>query len=132
MAKLGISDAFRRYGAKLKNVQWSVSAWAPDGSLVVSLWAHHIRPSAKGTMEFAGSSNRWKGPGNTEFRANVERAFLDASPVRLVVARTTQRERVEAGDDGGTIPKDFDVRDEVTGKVIEWDGENYAFKFEKA
>jgi hypothetical protein len=27
MADLGIQQAFARYGAKLHNVQWSVSAW---------------------------------------------------------------------------------------------------------
>jgi hypothetical protein len=71
----GIKDAFKRYGAELRNVQWSVSAWASDGSLVVSLWEHHRRPSNPGTLEFAESVNRWKGPGNNEFRDNLTLAF---------------------------------------------------------
>jgi len=129
MATLGINEAFGRYGAKLHNAQWSVSAWTPDGSLVVSLWEHHHRPSAKGTMEFAAKASRWPGPGNAEFRRNISKAFETSADVRLVIVRTTEKERVEAGEDGSTIPKDFFLREDLVGRVIEWDGENYAFRF---
>lgn len=44
MAKLGIKGAFAKFGATQRNVQWSVSAWTPDGELVVSVWAHHQKP----------------------------------------------------------------------------------------
>ena len=132
MATLGINEAFARYGAKLHNGQWSVSAWALDGSLVVSLWEHHHRKSAPGTMEFAAKASRWSGPGNAEFRKNVARAFEASAIVRLVIVRTVEKERVEAGEDGSTIPKDFFLREDLVGKVIEWDGENYAFQFVKA
>ena len=54
MSTLQISEAFKRYGARLKNVQWSVSAWTPDGELVVSLWAHHYQKGTPGAMEFHG------------------------------------------------------------------------------
>src|SRR5262245_24886348 len=85
MARLGIRDAFLQYDAKLKNVQWSVSAWATDGSLVVSMWEHHRRKGTPpGTLVFEGSARRWRGPGNTEFRENVDRAFQSGARVRLV------------------------------------------------
>lgn len=133
MATLGIKEAFAQYGASLTNVQWSVSAWAPDGSLVVSLWEHHRRKSVvPGTLEFAGSANRWKGPGNTEFRANVAKAHASQANVRLVIVRTDQTARVEAGEDASKLKKDFFRKEEVVGKVVEWDGENYAFRFTKA
>ena len=132
MAKLGIKDAFAQYKADLKNVQWSVSAWVPDKSLVVSLWEHHRRKGLQGTLEFAGSANRWQGHGNLEFRENVALAFASKANVRLVVVRTDEVERVEAGEDGGKIKKDFFVRDDLVGRFIEWNGENYAFRFVKA
>ena len=132
MATLGIRDAFSRYGAKLKNVQWSVSAWTADGSLVVSMWDHHRRRrTAPGTLVFEGSANRWRGAGNSEFRENVERAFRDGAPVRLVIARTDEVARVEAGEDGSKIKKEFFLKEEVVGRVTEWDGEHYAFTFTK-
>jgi len=132
MATLGIKEAFSRYGATLRNVQWSVSAWTPDGTLVVSLWDHHRRKGLAGTLEFAASASRWKGPGNSEFRENVTKAFELGSMVCLVIVRTEDVARVEAGEDASNIKKVFSVRQDLIGKVIEWDGENYAFRFTKA
>jgi hypothetical protein len=132
MATLGIRQAFSRYDAKLRNVQWSVSAWAPNGSLVVSLWEHHRRKSMRGSIEFAANANRWKGPGNKEFRENVQKAFEMNASIRLIIVRTNEVARVEAGEDAGKIPKEFEVRDNLIGRVIEWDGENYAFRFTRA
>ena len=133
MTTIGIKEAFAGYKATLLNVQWSVSAWNPAGELVVSLWAHHRRKkSLPGYLEFEGSANRWKGPGNTEFRKNVARAFTTAAVVRLVIADTIEVGRVEAGEDGSKIKKDFHLKEEVVGRVTEWDGENYIFRFERA
>ncbi len=130
MATLGIKEAFARYGAGLKNVQWSVSAWAPDGSLVVSMWEHHRRKDpVPGTLEFEGSASRWRGPGNNEFRANVSKAYESQADVRLVIVRTDENVRVEAGEDASKVKKDFFLKEDVVGKVIEWDGEKYAFRF---
>jgi hypothetical protein len=132
MAITGIKEAFGRYGAKLRNVQWSVSAWAPDGALVVSLWDHHRRKSGKGTLEFADSADRWSGHGNTEFRDNVAKASKERSRVRLIIVHTDDVAGVEAGSDASKIKKEFFVRDELVGEVVEWDGKNYAFRFTKA
>lgn len=136
MATLGIKEAFARYGVTLRNVQWSVSGWAPDGALVVSLWEHHAtvrRP--EGVLEFTGSVNRWQGPGNTEFRENIAKAYEVQPPVRLIVVNTISsgdREVVESGADASTVKKDFDVREDLIGKVTEWDGDRYAVQFKKA
>jgi len=107
MVGLGIKEAFARYGACLRNVQWSVSAWAPDGSLVVSLWEHHRREGLRGTLEFAASANRWKGPGNTEFRNSVAKAFECGARVLLMIVHAEEVARVEAGEDGSKIKKLF-------------------------
>lgn len=133
MAVLGIKEAFGKYGAKLKNMQWSVSAWRPDGGLVVIVWAHHHRMGpTPGTMEFADSAARWQGPGNAEFRTNVAKAFADKSPVYLVLATTPETKRIQAGEDASKVKKEFRLRDELVGKVVEWDGENYVLRFSKA
>lgn len=132
MATRGIKDAFAQYGATLRNVQWSVSAWAPDGSLVVSLWEHHRRSHpAPGALEFEGSVNRWKGPGNNEFRTNIAKAFESQVNISLVIVRTDDVDGVESGADASKLKKDFYLKEEVVGKVIEWDGERYAFRFTK-
>jgi hypothetical protein len=130
MANLTITEAFARYGATLKNPQWSVSAWAPDGSLVVSLWDHHYRKGPPGTMEFADTFKRWSGHGNTEFRENAAKAFAEVSRVRLVIVKTKQIGRVQAGEDAKTIPKEYFLREDLVGRVIELlDDGRYAFQF---
>jgi hypothetical protein len=131
MAHTGIQDAFAKYGAKLHNVQWSVSAWAPDGSLVVSLWAHHYRKGPAGTAEYADSLSRWGGPGNAEFRRNVAEAYAVKSKVRLVVASTIETGHVQAGADAGKIKKDFDPKEDQVGEVVYLSGEDYVFRFRR-
>lgn len=129
MARLGIQEAFARYGAKLRNIQWSVSAWATDESLVVSQWAHHYRKGPSGSAEYVDSLDRWRGPGNLEFRENVAKAFAEGKEVRLVVASTLETEHVEAGRDAGKIKKDFDPRVDLVGKVAELNGNHCVFRF---
>jgi hypothetical protein len=131
MALLGISEAFGKYGATLRNVQWSVCAWAPDGALVVSLWAHHYRKGPANTVEYADRTERWSGPGKNEFQENVAKAFVERSPVRLIVVRTLYPERVQAGESANKIPKDFDAKTEQIGEVVEFDGNNYVFRFRR-
>lgn len=130
--KIGISDAFRRYGARLKNVNWSVSSWTEQGELVVSLWAHHrVKKGPANTLVFADSFDRWSGPGNNEFRANVERAFQTAAPVRLVLVCADQSERVQAGDDASKIHKTYGTREDLIGRVTFADSSAYEIEFRK-
>lgn len=58
MSTLTITEAFARYGVKLKNVQWSVSAWDAADNLIICLWKHHFRSSPPKTMEFADTFDR--------------------------------------------------------------------------
>jgi len=132
MATLGITEAFARYGATLRNSQWSVSAWASDGSLVVSVWDHHYRKGPPGTMEFADSFNRWSGHGNTEFRRNVSQAYTSRAKVRLVIVRTDDVARVQAGEDASLVKKEFFLREDLVGEVAELKGDEYVFQFRKA
>ena len=49
-----------------------------------------------------------------------------------MIVRTDETARVDAGDDASQIKnKEFFLRDDLIGKVIEWDGDNYAFRFTK-
>lgn len=129
--KIGISEAFRMYGAQLKNVYWSVSAWSDDETLVISLWAHHERKEGRvpGVLAFSDRFDRWSGPGNTEFRANVSRAFKTGAKVRLVLARALESDRVQSGEDASKIPKTYSVREDLVGRVSEIQGEAYVIEF---
>jgi hypothetical protein len=129
MSKLTLTGAFAQYGATLKNPQWSVSAWLPDDSLVVCLWNHHHRKSPPGRMEFSGSLDRWSGHGNKEFRENLSRASEAKSKIRLVIVRTDEIARVEAGEDASNIKKFYFTRQDLIGQIIELGDIEYAFQF---
>ena len=131
MPRLTITEAFARYKAPLRNHNWSVSAWAPDGSLVLSLWDHHCRKGPPGTMEFADSLSRWKGPGNAEYRTNVIEAHRSKARVRLIIVSTPVPERVQAGGDLTEIPKNYSFPEDVVGTVVELDGDSYVVRFAK-
>jgi hypothetical protein len=73
--------------------------------------------------------SRWGGLGNAEFRRDVAAAYRERKPVRLVVARTDDTAHVQSGGDASKIKKDFHVRDDLIGEVVEFDGENYVFRF---
>ncbi|TDK29494.1 hypothetical protein [Luteimonas terrae] len=130
--KIGISEAFRRYGATLKNVNWSVSSWVDSDTLVVSLWDHHhLKGRGRNVLAFGDRFDRWSGAGNSEFRMNVIRAFESGASVRLVLARALEPDRVQRGEDGSKIPKTFAVRDDLIGRVVEVSGENYVIEFRR-
>lgn len=132
MANLGFAEAFAEYGATLKNVQWSVCADAPDGSLVVSLWQHHFDPPKNGAITCRGSFARWSGPGNAEFRDKVSTAFHNSQPVKVVIAHTTDTAAVEAGADASTLRKSFSVKKDWIGRVASIAGDEYVFQFTRA
>ena len=132
MPDLGYAEAFASYGAKLKNVQWSVCADAKDGSLVVSLWEHHFSPPKGGKAICTGRFDRWKGPGNNEFREKVLKAYATSQPVRVVISHTSEPDQVDAGADGSYLINSFSVQPEWNGRVSRIDGEEYEFQFERA
>jgi hypothetical protein len=137
---MGIKAEFSKHGAVLKNVQWSVSAWRDDGTLVVCPWAHHWRKSGvPGEVEYVDRLSRWRGSGNNELRRNLEKAVARGSPLRLVVV-TTPREYeriVDAGYDDDQaekvrdIPKEHHAVLDVVGRVAEFDGDRFVYRFRR-
>ena len=129
MRNLGFAEAFLTYGATLKNVQWSVCAEAPDGSLVVSLWEHHFLPPKDGRVVCRDRFDRWAGAGNTEFRDRVSRALASNQRGRLVISHTGHPDRIQAGVNASTVRKSFSVKEDWVGRVSRIDGEEYEFEF---
>lgn len=133
MSGVGFSDAFRKYGASLKNVNWSVSAINDKNELVVSLWEHHRDKTQKEKLVFTDTFSRWCGPGNNEFRRNVTEAFNNDQNVRLIIVAAAEKtEAVQSGSDASTIKKSSRVRPELIGRVTKIYGEEYCISFERA
>ena len=123
--------AFSRYGAKLRNPQWSVCAQNDLGELVVSLWQHHFQRAVGSTIRCVGKASRWSGPGNAEFRNHMDEAFDSGRPVRVVIVSTKDIAAVERGEDASKLRNRFSVREDWFGKVVGWDGDTYGIVFER-
>jgi hypothetical protein len=134
MADLRFVDAFAQFGAKPANAMWAVSAFAADGALVISCWAHYFRPGADGALEYCDRLSRWGGnaPGNNLLRDHLVTAFSEQRPVRMVVATTSETETVDAGRDASKLKKTFHVRKDLVGVVTTFDGDNFVITFRRA
>jgi len=77
------TDAFSKYGARLRNFVWSVAAENNEGELVLSLWKHYFKPG-KGIITYVDHVSRWSGPGNTEFRIYLDSAYKQGQIIRAV------------------------------------------------
>lgn len=124
-----ISEAFAKYGAKLKNVNWSVSAENGDGELILSLWQHYFERPEGNTIKYVGRVSRWSGNGNVEFRKRIEKAFQINQVVRCVISKTDNKEAVDRGDDASKLNNTFHIKKDWIGKVTLWDGDNFEIKF---
>ncbi len=131
MPTLGRAEAFAKYKAKLRNVQWSACAVNNDGELVVSLWRHHIDRSQTDALVFKDSFDRWSGHGNNEFREKVTNAYKTNQDVRLIIADTEDTASVEKGVDASTVKKTYRVRPDLIGKVTDIEGGLYTVTFVK-
>jgi hypothetical protein len=89
------SEAFAKYGTKLKSVNWSVSAENDQGQLILSLWKYRFEKPDGKTLPNRDFVDRWSGNGNKEFRQRIDKAFKSKPVVRVVVARTNDIDVVE-------------------------------------
>jgi hypothetical protein len=127
MAELGFVEAFKRFGAKLENPMWAVSSIAADGALVLSCWAHYFNRGDTGTLLYVDSLGRWNGNelGNNLLRGHITVAFKDQRLVRMVVATAEDTAAVDHGTDASKIKKTFHIREDMVGRVTEFDGNRF-------
>jgi hypothetical protein len=126
VARIGIVEAFRAYGATLANPQWAVSAEIPGG-IVMSLWESEFDKKA---MRYIDKLSRWKGAGNSLFRKHLQLAYAKKLPISLVIVKASDPEAVRRGDDASKIPKSFSVRKDLVGRVEKLAGEDFEIQFE--
>lgn len=125
---MNFTDAFARYGATLRNAQWAVSAIA-DEQLVLSCWSHYFSPAREGIMIYEDRLSRWKGPGSNLLREHLEQAQKEDLPVRLVMARAEDTAAIDSGSAASAVKKTYTAREDVIGKVVEFDGDLFRVEF---
>ena len=52
MRQLRITEAFAKYGAKLRNQKWSYPAFAEDNSLVLCCWQRYLTKNPDGSYRY--------------------------------------------------------------------------------
>jgi hypothetical protein len=135
---LTYTEAFTKYGAKLNNQMWSVSAFDASGSLVVSLWEGWIkRGDVKGTLIYRDTLSQWKGndAGRNEFRRHLNEVKASRVPIKLVVAHPVSAEEaalVGIVSDESKIKKTFSIREDLIGTLEEFDNDTLCIVFRRA
>src|SRR5882724_3909723 len=123
-----LTEAFAKFGAKLRNRMFDYSAVAENGSLVFSCWEFLLKPKPDGLLRYEDKLSRWsrlRDPGKSLFRMHLRQAFDGRLQVRLVVATTKDKTAILAGSEARTARKTFSVRGDLVGKVILFDGDRF-------
>ena len=115
----------KKYGAQLVNPMLAVSAIASDGSIVISCWAHYFRAAGKGVLRYEDRLSRRpvKNPGKEPLRSHLLSAKEQDLPVRLIAETTDETDAVDAGQDADKVKTTFHVRNDVVGKLVDFDGD---------
>lgn len=132
-------EAFGKYGAKLTNPQWSVSAFGEEGGcLVLSLWQNLLRRGPeKGTLEYRDTLSKWKGNfgGRSELQGHLSTAKTSSLPIKLVIAHpATLADAALVGmvADESEINKTFSVRKDLIGSLESYDGDELHIVFRRS
>lgn len=132
---MGIVDEFKKFKAELKNRNWSVSSISSDHELIVSLWGHspflNKHPTERKYI-YTSNVNRWSGPGNNEFRANLDKAAnenLKIRPVLTTLKKLEDLKFIQEGKDASQFPKKFNAKKDWIGALTKWDGVNFEIEF---
>jgi putative restriction endonuclease len=131
MKRLTLTRAFATYGAELRNSRWAFSAIASDGSLVLSCWKHFLKTYVDGHQRYEDRLSRWKTntPGRQLLIEHLQLATAKNLPVRMIVA-TLQDPSDRTIEGAGMRPKTFTVHPDMIGRVVEYDGDQFAIDFQ--
>ena len=125
---MGISDEFKKFGAKQKNVQWSVSSFNSKNELILSLWEQYFS-KIDGGLVYNDKVSRWSGLGNQEFRQNFELAYKNKASVRVIISKSSKPDNIENGISGSQSKNTFHAKTDWIGKILLWDGDNFSIEF---
>jgi len=129
---MNFTEAFAKYGAKLVNPQWAVSAIADDSSLVMSCWAHYITRH-NDALRYTDRLSRWSSnaAGNNLLKEHLTKAYSEKLPVRFIQVKTTDTEAVNTGNDASKVKKSFSIRPDLVGEIVNFDGDEVVIDFKK-
>jgi hypothetical protein len=112
-------------------VQWAFSAVADDGAVVLSCWDHYLKPAGQGVLRYVDTLSRRKHKIQCAplLAEHLRLALEEKRPIRLVISYTGETDVVDQGGSAAKIKKDFGVRQDVVGTLVEFDGDRYVVDF---
>ena len=121
---LTLLDAFSRFGAKPASRLDSLSAMAADGAMVLNCLPAHFGHPAPGVLRYESrlSSTQAAPKVIVTLGKDLTRARDADLPVRMVI---TIQEREKTGNRA----RRYHVRPDLTGKVVEFDGDRFVVDF---
>jgi hypothetical protein len=122
---LSLIDAFRAFGAQPSNRVRGVSAIAADGSMVLNCLQAYFGHPCRGVLRYEDRLSR-ESADSTDNKLLAQHLALardGALPIRMVVTSVPTEKR---GAGGG---RSFHVRPDLTGKVVEFDGDHFIIDF---
>jgi hypothetical protein len=123
---LSLIDAFRAFGAQPSNRVRGVSAIAADGSMVLNCLQAYFGHPCRGVLRYEDRLSR-ESADSTDNKLLAQHLALardGALPIRMVVTSVAPEKR-GAGAGG----RSFHVRPDLTGKVVEFDGDHFIIDF---
>jgi hypothetical protein len=111
---------------------WAYSAITADGAMVISCWSHKLKLK-DGVLNYTDRLSRWRlnAPGKNLLVEHLTTARNQALPVRLVIATTNQPDVIDRGEEASSIHKTFHIKENVVGKVVVFDRDNFILEFRK-
>lgn len=121
---LSLIDAFRAFGAQPSNRVRGVSAIAADGSMVLNCLQAYFGHPCRGVLRYEDRLSR-ESADSTDNKLLAQHLALardGALPIRMVVTSVANEKRGASG-------RSFHVRPDLTGKVVEFDGDHFIIDF---
>jgi hypothetical protein len=120
---LTLIDAFGRFGAKPDSRLSSLSAMAADGAMVLNCLPAHFGHPARGVLRYEARLSAAQAESKivTALSEHLTRARDENLPVRMIV--TFPKDDKAAGVGG------HHIRPDLTGKVVEFDGDHFVVDF---
>ena len=120
---LSLTEAFGKFGAKPSNRPGTRSAIAADGAVVLECSRGTFRHPATGVFRYEDRLSSEIGSKATDPLGRHLTLARDGSlPIRMVVAREA------FGRNSGSV-QSFDVRPDLLGKVVKFDGDHFIIDF---
>jgi hypothetical protein len=122
---LSLIDAFRAFGAQPSNRVRGVSAIAADGSMVLNCLQAYFGHPCRGVLRYEDRLSR-ESADSTDNKLLAQHLALardGALPIRMVVTTSPANEKRGVGG------RCFHVRPDLTGKVVEFDGDHFIIDF---